>query len=137
MKNMKIKSYKFKKNLVLNKERGSNPNNLYQTNKVEYNTLNNNVLSNVEKILKSPGLNISLSNDNGNLKYVTKNSESIFEKLGNNNENKINIKLNINSEVINNNIRINQKNENSVDVVVLIKLDFTKFFARRKKLGIL
>lgn len=117
MKNMKIKSYKFKKNLVLNKEKSPITNNLYQMNKVEYNTLNNNVLSNVEKILKSPGLNISLSNENGNLKYVTKNSESIFDKLGNNNENKINIKLNINSEVINNNIRINQKNENSVDVV--------------------
>jgi hypothetical protein len=114
MKNMKIKSYKFKNNLVLNKDKTSNAT---IKNKVEYTTLNNNVLSDVEKILKTPGLNISLSNENGNLKYLTKNSEAIFEKLGSTNDNKINIKLNINSEVINNNIRINQKNEKSLDGV--------------------
>ena len=121
MKTMKIKSYSFKKNSVLNKEtKGSETNiksNFFSANTskphIEYTTVNNNVLSDVEKILKSPGLNISLTktDDMGNVKYKSKNSkmsESIFDKIGVSSDNKINIKLNINSEVINNNIRINQ-----------------------------
>jgi hypothetical protein len=112
MKNMKIKSYTFKKNSVLNKgassskstktENSSNLNSNTNTSNngnkpsLEYSNLKHDVLSDVEKILKTPGLN--LGNISGS-------------------ENKINIKLNINSEVINNNIRINQnkslKNEKS------------------------
>lgn len=126
---MKIKSYTFKKNSVLNKDSKLNSNII--SNEIK---TNNNDLNNVEKILKSPGLNISLSKldekgnrlidinfYNNNNKYSTNSlqnninntpihkinkSESLFgnkstEKSVNS---KINIKLNINSEVINNNI---------------------------------
>jgi hypothetical protein len=45
MKNMKIKSYTFKKNSVLNKEQNSK--------------MHDSAISEVEKIMKSPSLNIS------------------------------------------------------------------------------
>lgn len=55
MKNIKIKSYSFKKCNSLNKEQKaitSRPNDNFAT-------LNNNILTEVDKIIKSPGLNIS------------------------------------------------------------------------------
>lgn len=70
---MKIKSYTFKKNQLLNKESKSNTqienskHNAMENSNLNSNVNSNNqskpsnVLSDVEKILKSPGLNISLS----------------------------------------------------------------------------
>jgi hypothetical protein len=55
MKNIKIKSYSFKKCNSLHKDQKaitSRPNN-------DFATLNNNILTEVDKIIKSPGLNIS------------------------------------------------------------------------------
>jgi hypothetical protein len=60
MKNMKIKSYTFKKNSTISKEQNDyNSNSKSPTGNNNLN--NNNILNDVEKILKSPGLNISLS----------------------------------------------------------------------------
>ena len=57
MKNMKIKSYTFKKNSVLNKEAKLNQNTNSKGN-IEYATINNNALTDVEKILKSPSVTL-------------------------------------------------------------------------------
>ncbi len=56
MKSMKIKSLKFKKNSVLNKEAK-----ITKSDKdlKDYSSSNNNAINDVEKIIKSPSLNIS------------------------------------------------------------------------------
>jgi hypothetical protein len=61
MKNMKIKSYTFKKNSGLNKETKDQNNQNTKVNSDNFTSLNNNVLTDVDKILKSPGLNIFLT----------------------------------------------------------------------------
>jgi hypothetical protein len=169
MKNMKIKSYTNKKNTVLNKDKSDYNSNVKPA--IEISNLNNNVLNDVEKILKSPGLNISLSkldekgkNKNnilGNrmidINFFNNNrvkssmntinntvNNSLINQTSNNNKNllnspsqknsthindpsfesklvdkninnKINIKLKINSEVINNNICIEKKNNSKIE----------------------
>jgi hypothetical protein len=126
MKNIKVKSYSLKKNQTKDLF-----NNFLQTERKITESKITEMPNEVDKILKSPSLNISSKLDSKgnrmiNINFFDSNKNFLKSKESASNnfasegkkaeterEKNINIKLNINSEVINNNIKIGNSNQNN------------------------